>query len=350
VSTDAGALSAYSLATRQQIWSVPFTPEVPPVVGEDLIFAAAGSTVHALEQSSGHERWRAETGPLVVAPTWRVGWLFASSKDGSLSAWRVSDGSKVWQQSLGSPASAPIAIDGNRIFVPLADSRLVALDVETGGSVWSIPLDEVGGTPLAAGDRIYLGGSNYAFYSIFEADGAIEWQHRLIRSTVIGHPVMDDRYVWIATLNNRVAALSRGNGEIEWMLNLRARPAEQLILDGGQVIVPLSSGELDVFDERDGKPMPSPTGSSGTAARAGGGAAPASAPAPGAPLPPGAVAAGTRLIPPLVLAGPEDAPLLLRVTLGSDDVLTVTAFQRDTVEVRTFPGIPVKLSTPPAAR
>jgi hypothetical protein len=51
-----------------------------------------------------------------------------------------------------------------------------------------------------------------------------------------------------------------------------------------------------------------------------------------------------------VLAGPDDAPLLLRVTLGSDDVLTVTAFQRDVVALRTFPGISVTLSASPAAR
>ena len=115
------------------------------------------------------------------------------------------------------------------------------------------------------------------------------------------------------------------------------------MIEGGQVIVPLASGEFDVFNQKDGKGMPSPTSP----------ASPSSPAAPGAPAaaaasaPPGAAAAqllglvisGTKLVPPLVVAASPDDPQLLRVTLGSDDVLTVTSFQREKKpETPPYPG------------
>jgi hypothetical protein len=62
------------------------------------------------------------------------------------------------------------------------------------------------------------------------------------------------------------------------------------------------------------------------------------------------VSSGTKLVPPLLLGGPPAAPLLLRVTLGSDDVLTVTAFERlkkFEMPFLPFPGGWIQLGPPP---
>ncbi len=312
------------------------------------MFVPDGTSLHALDQATGRARWTVETGPLAIAPAWRAGWLLTAGQDGTVSGWRASDGTRIWQQGLGSPASAALAVDGDRLILPLADKRLVELGVSDGAMVWSTRLDGAGGAPLAAAGHVYVGASDYTFFSINEEDGAIEWRHRLIRSTVVGHPVLDDRHIWVATLDNRVEALRRGNGEIEWMQTLPARPVEQLVIDGGEVIVPLSSGELAMFSQRDGKPVPSPTAPPNP---------PAGGSPPGAPVPPAAAAApasvvaairqlllpGTRLVPPLVKAGSDDEPQLLRVTLGSDDVLTVSSFQREK-KPATAPEKPVSTS------
>src|SRR5205823_2654085 len=97
----------------------------------------------------------------------------------------------------------------------------------------------------------------YQFYSIKQEHGDLEWPlgHRLIRSTVVGHPVLDERHIYVATNDNRLLALSRGNGEIDWMPTLTARPAAQLVVENGQVIVPLISGDLAIFNQKDGTVM-----------------------------------------------------------------------------------------------
>jgi outer membrane protein assembly factor BamB len=366
VGLDSGRLLAYTLADAREVWSADVQAALPPVTGDGLVYVVEDESVRALDQATGAGRWTSPVGSQAVAPTWRAGWLFTASRAGVVSGWRASDGARIWQQTLGAPASASMAVDGDRLIVPLADQRLVALAVADGATIWSIRLDGVGGQPLAAGDRIYLGAADYSLFSIKEDDGAMEWRHRLIRSTVVGHPVLDARHIWLATLDNRVEALSRGNGEIEWMNTLPGRPAEQLAIDEGEVIVPLSTGELAFFSQRDGKRMrpqaavpgregaparggtPGREGARGRGAPAGAAAnpsAPAGAPAAAPPGPTSAIGAllrallpGTRLVPPLVLTGSGDARWLLRVTLGSDDVMTVAAFEREKKDPTPPPG------------
>ncbi len=298
VGTDAGPLTAYALDDAKEIWTVDLKPDADLVSGDDLVFVSHGDTVHALDQATGKEHWAITSGPLAVTPTWRPGWLFTASKDGAVAAWRVSDGGQIWQQSLGSPASAQMAVDGETLFVPLADRRLLSMKIQEGGEPnWTLTLSGVGGQPLATAGRVYLGTSEYQFYSIKQERGDLEWPfgHRLIRSTVVGHPVLDERHIYVATNDNRLLALSRRNGEIEWMPTLTSRPAAQMIVENGQIIVPLVSGDLGVFSDKDGKVLASPAAlpapSGATPAAAPGSVPPAAAPAaPAAPTSPPATA------------------------------------------------------------
>ena len=315
IGTDTGPLKARTLADATDVWTADLKPDVDLAAGDQLLFVAEGDVLHALEQDTGHERWRVTTGPLAVAPMWQVGWVFTAAKSGALTAFRAADGSQVWQQALGSPAAATMALDGDRLFVALADQRLVCLGIVTGTVTWALKLSAVGGEPLALGDRVYLGTADTNFYSVKQGAGDVEWTHRLIRAKVAGHPILDERHIYVATLDNRVLALSRGNGAIQWMQPLVSRPGEQLLLESGQLIVPLGSGEFTVLEPKEGKSvLPKP-------------AVPAvpAVPVPAAPK----AGEGTKLAAPLVLAGTTDAPQLLRVTIGPDALYTLTSFRRD---------------------
>ena len=57
----------------------------------------------------------------------------------------------------------------------------------------------------------------------------------------------------MATNDNRLLALSRGNGEIVWMPTLTSRPAPQLVVEGGQVIHAVDFRDLAIFSQKDGK-------------------------------------------------------------------------------------------------
>jgi outer membrane protein assembly factor BamB len=358
VSSDTTPLHAYALTDGRPAWQSPLKADQPMAVGDDLVFVPQGDSIHALEQATGRTRWTIVSGALAVAPAWQPQWLFTSAKDGTVAAWRVTDGTQVWKQALGAPAASRLSVDGERLFLGLTDKRLVSLHITDGGKpLWTTTLLGVAREIAAIDGHLYFGASDYTFYSVDQDSGEFEWTHKLIHSTVIGRPVLDENHIWIGTLNNRADALARHNGQIDIIKNIPGRPAEQIVMEGGNVIVPLESGDLMFFTQKDGKPVrptvPTPATAAG-AANAGppppppeakvaprlarflalppldgitpdGVATPFVTPIHAAmPSPP-----GTALKAPLLLAGPPNAQMLLKVTVGPDAVHTVTAFERD---------------------
>lgn len=355
VGTDTTPLRAYTVAHGRPAWHSTLKPDFPMAAGDDLVFVPQGDSIHALDQATGNERWVIATGPLAVPPVWQPQWLFTSAKDGTLTAWRVADGAPIWKQPLGSPASARMSVDGDHLFAGLQDKRLVCLRISDAGKLlWTTSLHAVAGEITAIAGRLYFGAADYTFYSVKQGAGEFEWPpHRSIHSTVVGRPVVDADHIWIATLNNRADALSRGNGEIDLIRTISSRPGEQLLIEGGEVIVPLESGDLRFFRQKDGElyippapvvaaPAPTtpppPSGPARVAARFplfttlpapdgethDGGVAFANPTHAAAPSP-----AGSSLKAALLLAGPPAAPVLLKVTIGPDAVHTVTAYERD---------------------
>lgn len=70
--------------------------------------------------------------PLVNSPVGSGHTLFGVTADGIACAWDSEDGSRVWQQPLGALPSAPVAVHGSTVAVPLWPNMLVLLDTRTG--------------------------------------------------------------------------------------------------------------------------------------------------------------------------------------------------------------------------
>jgi outer membrane protein assembly factor BamB len=305
VSSEHGPLVAHALDDGHVLWSADVGADVPVATSDDLIFVAHGETLEALEQATGHKRWTVGIDPLAVQPTWRDGWVFAGTKKGAVVAMRADDGSRVWEQALESPVVSPIAVDGDRAFAALADKRLVALQVADSGNIaWTNDeFEAVGGEILAIADRLFVGHAAGVFFSIRQSNGRDDWVHALIRSRVVGRAVADESHVYLATGDNRAIALDRASGTIRWKNVLLSRPGESLMLESKELIVPLASGAITIFDS-EGKLL--------------------------ANLAAPAATEGVSMVPPVVLAGPPDKPQLIRVTMGADQVQTVVSFKRKT--------------------
>jgi len=304
LASEHGPLVARALDDGHVLWSFDAGADVRVATSDDLIFVPHGETLDAVEQATGHKRWTAAIDPLAAAPTWRDGWVFAGTKKGSIIALRADDGSKVWERPLGSPVASMIAVDGEQLFAALADKRLIALRLDDSGSVaWTNDeLDAVGGEILAVADRLYVGHAGGVFFSVRQDNGRDDWVHELIRSRIVGRAVADEAHVYVATGDNRAIALDRSSGTIRWKNVLLARPGEALMLESKQLIVPLASGAITIFDA-EGKQI--------------------------ANIDPPAAEA-VSLVPPVILAGPPDKPQLIRVTMGTDQVQTVTSYKRKT--------------------
>jgi outer membrane protein assembly factor BamB len=108
-----------------------------------------------------------------------------------------------------------ISADGERVYVALADARLVALDARTGEERWRIAvpgqLDE---PPAIAGERIYIGQRDGRVLAIEAASGRVLWSQApaeplFIRAT----PLVSHGLVWAVT-ERSLAVFDAESGEL----------------------------------------------------------------------------------------------------------------------------------------
>jgi outer membrane protein assembly factor BamB len=249
-----GDLVAVSLDDGTVQWRVPLKAGATPATGDGLIFAAADSVIHALDQTSGALLWQIDLQQVLAAPLhWDAGWLFASTQGGDLFAIDAQDGKIVWHNPLGFPLVAAPSPAGDLLFVALRDGRILGLSLETGAMVWSLPLSEEVSGLLALDDQLLVGTRANRLHSLSTSRGRVRWTQRA-GADVAGIPAADDDRIYFVAMDNLVRALDRNSGSIEWTRAISSRPAGGPLLTGDVVLVPLVTSEIHAFQTTSGQP------------------------------------------------------------------------------------------------
>ena len=251
-----GQLAAYDVRHGTLLWIAPVHVQFQPVLGEHLIFIVESNAIVALRDNTGVEAWRVTLNEPLAAPvTCHNGWLVATtSASGSVLAYRASDGALMWRQDLDAPTHASVAIADNRVYVPMQDSRIIALQVDTGEPVWE---HRLGGPPndiLATADFVYAGSTDNFFYALRVRDGTIAWRWPT-GGDVVGRPVADKRLVYFVSFDNVLRALDKNTGNLRWKRPLSFRPTRGLVVMGDAVIASGISRAASAFWMKDGAPL-----------------------------------------------------------------------------------------------
>ena len=243
-------IDAFDLEKGAQLWSVKAGVLTRPAVGDGLVFLDTTGALLALRESDGGEAWRlAITDPLATAVVWDIGWLITQTRSGVVTAYRAVDGHPIWQHEAGSAPSAPPALAADRVYLSLADGRVVALLVESGTPLWERRLPGPPGEILALDTRLYVGAAgttDRALFALNARSGQIEWRWRT-GGAVVGRPVLDDRNVYFAALDNVLRALDRNHGAQRWYSALPLRPSGPATIAGDVVLVPGVTPALPTF-------------------------------------------------------------------------------------------------------
>lgn len=246
-----GLIIAYGTADGAEAWRTGLRADQPLAVDAGRVFVASGEAIHALSAETSAVLWRAPAGTLSAPMLAQNGWVIAASA-GSLAAFRSADGTKVWGRETGPQRGRP-SIEGDNLYVPLDDGRLLALDLRTGATRWERHLSGQGrdGSPalsevLAHPDRVFVGASDGRFYCVSAADGSILWRFR-VGAILRGRPASSGTRIFIATMDNTVQAFDRTAGQLLWHPSVPFRPASALVL-GGAVVVPGTASEVRAFD------------------------------------------------------------------------------------------------------
>lgn len=250
-----GQLVAVDLDRGTVRWRLDVATPFTPATGDGLVFTNTESSIEARDALTGATRWRTPLpGGAAVPLYWDTGWLLASTPNGDLAAFRASDGSLVWRQALGSPLAAAPAPALDRLYLPLADNRLIAVLLVTGETVWSRPLSSRITALLALDDQLVFGTTAHDVTSVSLSNGRERWTWH-VGGDVSGLPSADEKSIYFASRDNIVRAVDRKSGNLRWKASLPARPAGGPLPLPDAVLMPLVSSDIAAFDLKIGTPL-----------------------------------------------------------------------------------------------
>ena len=200
------------------------------------------------------------TPPLVYRGT-----VVLQTIDGDLIALDSSTGELIWDTPYNQPefvvfgSPRPLGI-GNLVLVGNATGRVIATDLSTGFEAWQVylaaersetALSQAETIPVLFGDKLYISDYTKAVLAYDLNTGNLQWQQR--RQSKRRLAVGADQ-VYGVDLNDKVFALSRANGSVQWeQPSFLYRKVTNLALVGDHLVIGDSSGILHILNTETGE-------------------------------------------------------------------------------------------------
>jgi outer membrane protein assembly factor BamB len=267
-------VSALDAATGGRIWQVDLKPEAErgnafgggPAFWNNRLYVSTGyAQVLALDPANGKVIWRHNVAsPIHSAPTVADGRVFAVTVDNELNALDAKDGHKLWSHN-GIPETAGLiggaspAVQGEIVIAPYTSGEVFALRVENGRALWSdnlasarsmnavAALANIHGRPVIDRDRVIAVSHSGRMAAIDLRTGDRVWEQEIASS---GSPWVVGEYVFVLANDNELVCLTRNEGKVRWVHQLRRYEDEKEKSDpilwagpvlGGNRLVMLSS-------------------------------------------------------------------------------------------------------------
>ncbi|MEM1102865.1 MAG: PQQ-binding-like beta-propeller repeat protein [Pseudomonadota bacterium] len=286
---DAAAMvSAYDLEDGDRVWSTKLEPKEETrgflwrraqpreqgfgggVAYEDgRLFVTSGfGYVVSLAAETGELLWRTDfEGPIRTAPTVYRGRVLFTTNDNELYALSTEDGAILWDfQALEETArilAAPSpAAAGDLVVAPFSSGEIVAVLAQNGRAVWSdsltrsgrltalYSLNDIAGRPVIDRGRVFAVSHSGSMAAVDVRTGERVWEKSI---GSIQTPWVAGEYLFMVTTDAEIVCLSRRDGSVVWVEELRRYRKEKKkkglvtwagpVLVSGNLIVVSSDGE-----------------------------------------------------------------------------------------------------------
>lgn len=247
-------IAAVNVKDRSLAWTQKIVAAGALAAAANRLIVPSDGQLRALDTASGETAWTAATGQLTAPPFIHGDWVYVASGE-QLSSYQIADGAAGWSRDVGVVEERPAVMD-SRMYVPVSDGRIVALDLASGEPLWETAIIGVKPTePLVHGNRVFAGSAAKRFCSFRTDNGVKDWCFS-IGSVVVGQPAADASRVYFVALDNLLYAHDRGHGARMWKRDLRYRPSAGPFVVGGSVTAPGKTSRMLVFDAVTGSPGP----------------------------------------------------------------------------------------------
>lgn len=249
------AISARSLRDNgNELWRATHVADGPIAATVDRVLVPSTGALIALDAATGSEVWRIPTAPLTAPIVTHGALVFVAAKE-MLSAYTLADGTLAWTSKPIGPIEQRSTASENWVYVPVADGRIVALDMSTGAQIWET--SKIGikpAEPLVAGDRLFAGSEAKQFCSFRLTDPDDNPWCFAVGAPIVGRPAVDARRVYFVALDNQIWAHDLRNGARQWKADLKYRPSAGPTVIGETVTAPGRTKKLVAFDVTSGQP------------------------------------------------------------------------------------------------
>jgi outer membrane protein assembly factor BamB len=215
------------------------------------------------------------SGRLSAVPLVADGKVFTLDAGGTVSAFSVANGGRVWSQNV-TPENEKskegfgggLALDGGRLYAATGFGTVVALDPGNGAVVWTKRIGEpVRSAPTAAGGKIFFVSASNILYALNAGDGQQLWTSRGLPATATilssVSPAVSGGLVVAPFPAGDVAAFEAASGKATWRDSL-ARSADTTaaavlgdparpVIDRGVVFAVSHGGKMIAISESSGE-------------------------------------------------------------------------------------------------
>lgn len=255
-----GFLFCIDLESGKKIWSyrsitdpdpksfAPGFKASPTVTGDTVFIGDEDGVFHAVNRTTGKNRWSAKTGAEIVssASCYQDKVIFGSH-DNSLYCLRASDGKQAWKFETQGPVNCTPGIVGNRTFVTGCDEHLRVINIDTGTEETDIHLGTyLIASPAVANEMLYVG--TYASEFV-----AVDWQAKKTVWTFKDRErefpyhscaaVTADKII-VGGRDKRIHCLDRKTGNEIWHRDTKGKVDSSPVVVGNRVFIGSEDGNL----------------------------------------------------------------------------------------------------------
>jgi eukaryotic-like serine/threonine-protein kinase len=283
VGSSDGTLYALDTRTGAQKWARALGAPVSsaPAVANGIVFTQthAGRVV-ALRADSGAPVWSYQGGKTVAlpwghesgdlyasSPTLAAGMVLIGGGDGALHALDASSGHERWRLTTRGRVRATPAVHTGRVFVASFDGDVYAADLATGRQLWRYETEghaldsgkfgydrrSVQSSPAVAGGIVAFGSRDGHFYGLDEATGAQRWRLHDTVWWINASPAMQDGRAYASSSDGRyVEAVEAATGKPVWTFDAQANFFGSPSIAGDIVFDGDFAGRLHALDKTTG--------------------------------------------------------------------------------------------------
>ena len=246
-----------------------------PIVAEGRVYTMdSASIVSAFDAESGKTLWRIDLdideedeGFFGGGVAYNDGQIYATTGLGRVFVVDALTGAFVWEQKVPAPIRAAPAVSGGRVFVLTLDNQVFALDEETGEVLWDHSgIQETAGllgtaSPAVGGSTVVVPYSSGEIFGLLAENGRELWGDSLsaVRridpiadlAHIRGMPVIDRGIVVAISHSGRMVAIDERRGARAWDIDLGG--IEMPWVAGDFIYVLTNESQVVCLTRRDGR-------------------------------------------------------------------------------------------------